>query len=104
MSPPAQPGGTPHGAPPCVVGPGPASGPVAGSGAKAPRHQALLPGCGAGLFVSAVTSRGRRHIPLRLQDRLAKAPLVSGMFTFYPNLQSKSTIYSSRIRDLYMYL
>jgi hypothetical protein len=36
--------------------------------------------------VSAVTSRGRRHIPLRLQDRLAKAPLVSGMFTFYPKL------------------
>src|SRR5262245_2127102 len=30
---------------------------------------ALRPGCGAGLFVSAVTIRGRRHIPLRLQDR-----------------------------------
>src|SRR5262245_13992648 len=29
----------------------------------------------AGLFVSAVTSRGRRHIPLRLQDRfLESAP------------------------------
>jgi hypothetical protein len=51
-----------------------------------PRHQPLWTGCGAGLFVSAVTSRGRRHIPLRLQDRLAKAPLVSGMFTFYPKL------------------
>src|SRR5262249_42085661 len=62
-----------------VVGPGPASVPVAGSGAKAPRHQAFLPGCGAGLFVSAITSRGRRHIPLRLQDRLAKAPLTSGI-------------------------
>src|SRR5262245_50197868 len=63
-----------------AVGPGPASVPVAGSGAKAPRHLAFLPGCGAGLFVSAVTSRGRRHIPLRLQDRLAKAPLMSGIF------------------------
>src|SRR5262245_36633128 len=52
-----------------VVGPGPASVPVAGSGAKAPRHQPLWAGCGAGLFVSAVTSRGRRHNPLRLQDR-----------------------------------
>jgi hypothetical protein len=39
----------------------------------------LLPGCGAGLFVSAVTSRGRRHIPLRLQDRLRTTPLTSGM-------------------------
>ena len=40
---------------------------------------ALLPGCGAGLFVSAVTSRGRRHIPLRLQDRLRTTPLMSGI-------------------------
>src|SRR5262245_2871100 len=75
MSPPAQPGGTPHGAPPWRCRPRSRLRPVAGSGAKAPRHQAFLPGCGAGLFVSAVTSRGRRHIPLRLQDRLAKAPL-----------------------------
>src|SRR5262245_5028901 len=49
--------------------------PVAGSGAKAPRHQPLRAGCGAGLFVSAVTSRGRRHIPLRLQNRLRTTPL-----------------------------
>src|SRR5262249_57487231 len=27
----------------------------------------------AGLFVSAVTSRGRRHIPLRLQDRFRES-------------------------------
>src|SRR5262245_59653852 len=33
-----------------VVGPGPASVPVAGSGAKAPRHQAYLPGCGCRAF------------------------------------------------------
>jgi hypothetical protein len=32
--------------------------------------------------VSAVTGRGRRHIPLRLQDRLAKAPLMSGMLVW----------------------
>src|SRR5262245_61581945 len=43
--------------------------PLPGPARRLPRHQAFLPGCGAGLFVSAVTGRGRRHIPLRLQDR-----------------------------------
>src|SRR5262249_1767779 len=43
--------------------------PLPGPARRLPRHQSFLPGCGAGLFVSAVTSHGRRHIPLRLQDR-----------------------------------
>ena len=66
-------GRPPHGAPPWRCRPGtafvPGDWPVAGLTRRPRVPLALLPGCGAGLFVSAVTSRGRRHIPLRLQDR-----------------------------------
>jgi hypothetical protein len=62
-----------------VVGPGSASasGIAAGCGAKAPRHRANVPGRGPGRLVSAVTSRGRRHTPLRRQDRLRRRPSSS---------------------------
>src|SRR5215468_1845841 len=74
MSPPAQPGGPPHGAPPWRCGPRSRLRPrcrVRREGSTPPWHvcQAAV----AGLFVSAVTSRGRRHIPLRLQDRLRES-------------------------------
>ena len=81
MGPPAQPGGPPHGAPPWRCRPRSRLRPrcrVRREGSTPPWHvcQAAV----AGLFVSAVTSRGRRHIPLRLQDRFWKAPLMSGMW------------------------
>src|SRR5262245_64384784 len=75
MSPPAQPGGTPHGAPPWRCRPRSRLRPRCRVRREGSTPPALWTGCGAGLFVSAITSRGRRHIPLRLQDRLAKAPL-----------------------------
>src|SRR5262245_18237121 len=66
-----------------VVGPGsrlvPGDWPVGGLTRRRRLPLALLPGCGAGLFVSAVTMRGRRYIPLRLQDRFRTTPLMSGM-------------------------
>ena len=63
---PAQPGRPPLGAPPWRCRPRPLSrsGIAAGSGREAARGQA--PSCLAaepGLFVPAVTSRGRRHVP-----------------------------------------
>src|SRR5262245_36977263 len=63
-------GGPPHGAPPWRCRPRSRLRPrcrVRREGSTPPWHvcQAAV----AGLFVSAVTSRGRRHTPLRLQDR-----------------------------------
>ena len=53
--------------------------PVPGPARRLHAAQAFLPEHGARLFVSAVTSRGRRHIPLRLQDRLRRRPSMSGI-------------------------
>ena len=77
---PRKPGRTPLGAPPWRCRPRNRSGPgtICGSGRKAARGQPLLmAGYGPGLFVHGFTGRGRRHSPLRLQDRLRRRPLTS---------------------------
>jgi hypothetical protein len=75
-APPAQPGGRLSALHRGVVGPGTASiaGVAAGSGAKAPRNLACLPAAAPGFSYPRPTRRGRRHIPLRRQDRLRRRP------------------------------
>ena len=73
---PAQPGRPPLGAPPWRC-PGPAASPAfppePGQGWLADHVHGRLRTPGS----TAVTSRGRRHTPLRRQDRLRKTPLMS---------------------------
>ena len=79
-----------------AVGPGPLSrsGIAAGSGAMGCSRQALS--CltaEPGFSYPRVTSRGRRHSPLRLLDRLRKTPLMSedGESSIIYSLRSQQT-------------
>jgi hypothetical protein len=84
MGPPAQPGGTPHGAPPWRCRPKSRLRPVAGSGAKAPRHQPLWLAAGRAFRVRGLpaavdaTSRSAFRIASR------KRPSRAGCSRFIP--------------------
>ena len=72
-------GRPPLGAPPWRCRPGSAS--IAGTACRLRCEGSTQPGASARprprRLVSAVTSRGRRHSPLRRQDRLRRTPLMS---------------------------